>query len=405
MMLNKVCFIMKRALGPVALACTLLSASQGVVKATPLVPTSDSAVIETLPAQWGDRQAQRRQRQALARSPRDVGLAVSVARRHLALARTLGDARYAGLAQGALSAWPVRGAGIPTEVLLMRATVAQFLHDFEGAEAMLMQVTQSQPQHAQAWLTLATIRRVQGRYAQSNGACRQVIGSGQMLHGSACLAENLSLLGHNDEARAQLRRLLLMPEVLAPTGSSVRQWLMTSLAELEERAGRPSQAEQAWRAALALGPDPYVQTGYADFLLQQQRHAEVLALLQGVERTDGVMLRLSIAAHRLKVPEADGWRQDMSARLAAVNSRPGAGGVHAREQARFALEVMEQPSQALALALAQQNLAHQRETADWLLMAQAAQAQTDRSAQQQALAQLKSAQQSTGIVDARLAKL
>ncbi len=385
------------------LAAVLVGGALAGVRAEPVHPASDQTVVETLATQLGDRLTQRRLRQALAASPRDASLAVEVAQGHLALARTQGDARFAGLALGALSAWPASGSSVPVEVLMMRATVAQYLHDFDGAAALLDRVTQRSPNHAQAWLTLATIRRVQGRYAESDAACKRVGDSGQVLHASACLAENLSLTGQNDQARSRLQQLMLSPAVMRADGVAIRQWLLTTLAELEERAGQPEAARSAWARAQALGASPYVLTAYADFLLQQQQPAEALTLLQGQDKTDAVLLRLSIAAHRLASPQAKAWSREMQARLQAAASRPGSGLVHAREQARFALEVLGQPEKALSLA--RQNLSHQRETADWLLMAQVARAQTSDKAQRTALAELNRLQQGTGIVDARLADL
>lgn len=394
---------MKRWHAQPFVAAILVFGALAGARAEPVHPASDQTVVETLATQLGDRQAQRRLRQALAKSPRDAGLAVEVAKGHLELARTQGDARYAGLALGALSAWPQAGSSVPVEVLMMRATVAQYLHDFDGAAALLDRVTQRSPTHAQAWLTLATIRRVQGRYAESDAACKRVGESGQALHAGACLAENLSLTGQNDAARSRLQQLMTSPAVMGPDGAAIRQWLLTTLAELEERAGQPEAARAAWARAQALGASPYVLTAHADFLLQQQQPAEALAVLQGQDKTDAVLLRLSIAAHRLGRPQAKAWSHEMQARLQAAASRPGSGLVHAREQARFALEVLGQPEKALSLA--RQNLAHQRETADWLLMAQATQAQAGDKARRNALAELSRLQQSTGIVDARLANL
>ena len=60
---------------------------------------------------------------------------------------------------------PCRAAA-PPAVLVMRATVAQFLHDFDAAEATLKSALALQPGNAQGWLTLATLLRVRGRYAK-----------------------------------------------------------------------------------------------------------------------------------------------------------------------------------------------------------------------------------------------
>lgn len=61
---------------------------------------------------------------------------------------------------------------------------------------------------AQAWLTLATVRRVQGRHIESDAACAQVGRAGAALHAKACAAENAALRGNVEQARATFETLL-----------------------------------------------------------------------------------------------------------------------------------------------------------------------------------------------------
>lgn len=378
----------------VALACLTLTGH-----AEPWQPTSDQEVVETLPTQTSARKEEARWRQALAKSPKDATLAVVTARNYLGLARDQGDARYAGLALGALAAWPL-GRSAPTEVLVMRATVSQYLHDFDGAAALLQQALLASPDHAQAWLTLATVRRVQARLSDSDAACKELLRIGQEVHGRSCLAENQSLRGLNDEARQALGKLLSRPEVRASSGQAVQQWLLTTLAEVEERAGQGKAADKAWQQALALGVHPYVQTAFADHLLQQGRPQEVLVLLKDAPLTDAVLLRLCVAGRRLQDARTAAWTHEMQQRLSASAARPESGQVHAREQARFALEVVQQPQQALGLA--RLNLKYQRETADLLVFSQAAAAQPRVELVQAAQRELAESMRTWGMQDARL---
>src|SRR5439155_24297663 len=143
-------------------------------------------------------------------------------------------------ALAAIGAWNDDDANAPDEVLLMRATVQQYLHEFDAAAATLQRLLsrrdgQNQPQ---AWLTLATVRRVQGRYADSDSACRRVA-AGAALHGAACLAENAALRGESERARAMLNGLLATPRL----ENGTRAWLSTTLAELEQRAGRDDASD------------------------------------------------------------------------------------------------------------------------------------------------------------------
>lgn len=369
--------------------------------AAPVKPASDAEIVETLPLESAARRQQRQLRRDLSQSPRNPELALALARGHLDQARADGDARFAGLALGALSAWPP-SVQAPADIRVMQATVAQFLHDFDGARSLLLQALKVQPAHPQALITLATVHRVQGRLADSDQACQRLMAAGLGLHGAACLAENQSLRGEADAARTQFMRLLAGPQAQGAAGQGVRQWLWTSLAELEERAARPGPAETAWRKALAEGDLAYVRVGWADFLLQQGRPREVLSLLDAVPLTDAVLLRLSVAATRAADPRAAAWRDEMAERFAASTDRPEAARTHAREQAMFALWVLKKPRQALELARV--NLTLQRESVDFLVFHQAARAQNDPTLRRQALDELSRAMTQTGIRDERLSR-
>jgi tetratricopeptide (TPR) repeat protein len=342
--------------------------------ATPITPARDDEVVEVLPPVSGGRAEERRQRRLLVQQPRDPALALGVARRYLAQAHELGDPRFAGMAMAAIAGWTDE-ATMPDEVLLMRATLQQYLHDFDASAASLQRLLARQgAARPQAWLTLATVRRVQGRYADSDAACRGVAGAGAALHANACLAENASLRGDTARARAAFETLLASPRDPPAT----RAWLTTSLAELEQRAGRADAAEAAFKAALALDRDAYVTLAYADFLIEQRRPREALAVLKVEPRSDAVLLRMAIAGRQSKAPSAAADATEMRERIALANERPDAKRFHGREQAMFALWVDDAPARALELA--QGNAVAQREPLDLLVLAQAARAAGRRDA-------------------------
>ena len=345
----------------------LLVLAAGRVQASPINPSHDDEVIETLPATLGNRADERKLRRQMAAQPRDAVAAVALARRNLDQARDQGDPRFVGLALNALQAWPDPEKA-PDDVLLIQATLAQYLHEFDRSARMLEMLVRRQPRESQAWLTLATVRRVQGNYAQSDAACREMAALGPSVYAAACQAENDGLRGNNDVARASLKRLLAAPRLAAPT----RSWLLTTLAELEERAGSTAEADTVYRAALAAEADSYTTMAYADFLIFNGREAQALKLLKGQPRTDAVLLRLAIAGTRAKGPDAARDSREMRERIDLSNERPEAQTLHAREQAMFALWVDGQPAKALALA--RTNVRIQREPLDVLVLAQAARA-------------------------------
>lgn len=360
--------MLRLLLAGMACACAIAQA-----QAAPLVPSDDDQVIEMLGAAGGERAEERRLRREWAARRGDADKAVAFARRTLAQARADGDPRRAGQALAALQAWP-DPASAPDEVLLMRAVIEQHLHGFDTAAQHLELLLQRQPRHAQAWLTLATVRRVQGRYAQSDAACDGLLRSGQTLHGEACRAENAGLRGETDGARNTLQRLIATPR-LAPAD---RNWLLTTLAELESRNGRAAEAERAYRAALAAHADAYTALSYADFLLEQGRPADALRQLMNEARSDAVLLRVAIASARTRAADAPRQADALRERMRAAALRPEARLSHGREQAMFALWIDEAPQRAWQLA--RDNLRRQREPLDLLVAAHAARAVGDPSA-------------------------
>ena len=376
-----------------AVTCGLLLGLCGApLWADVVLPQSDAEVVETLPSVVGSRAEERRLRQQWAANPRDPVLAAALARRYLDQARDQGEPRFAGRALAVLQAWPDVDKA-PDEVVLMLATVQQFLHDFDGSATHLERLVARQPGHAQAWLTLATIRRVQGRYADSDKACRAMANiAAAALYAQACAAENHGLRGEFGKTRAAIRQLLATPQLPAGT----QTWLLTTLAETEARAGKNADAEMSYRAALRLQPDDYTSLSFVDFLTDGGRHAEALAVLKRMSRTDAVVLRLAMAGARLKTPDAARDAQEMRDRVTQANLRPQAQMLHAREQAMFALVVENQAERALSLA--RTNVALQREPIDVLLLAQTARA----AGQPDAVREAGRLRDDMGLKDARL---
>ena len=359
---------------------TLLIVGVAGVHAERIVPTRDDQVIEVLPGLATSRLEERRARRALAQRPTDPALAVGVARRLLARAHDDGDPRFAGQALAAISGWS--DADAPDDVLLLRADLQQYLHEFDASVQNLQRLVArpSGARVAQAWLTLATVRRVQGRYADSDAACSKLPDAASALYASACAAENAALRGEFDAARASLARLLATPGLPAST----KAWLLVTRAEMEQRAGRVEAADAAFRTSLELQSDSYTRLAYADFLIEQRRPSEALKWLAGEVRSDPVLLRLAIAGKLAKSADAARDAAEMRERITLANLRPDAKVSHGREQAMFALAV--EGDAARALALARGNVAHQREPLDLLVFAQAAKAAGDAAALQEARA-------------------
>ena len=123
----------------------------------------------------------------LANEPNNLPLALRVARGYLELGRITGDPRYSGYAEGALAPWwPLDRA--PQEVLLVRATLRQRMHQFDPALTDLAAVLNANPRNAQARLTRATVLQVQGAYEGARQECLALRHLTQELVWAACLA-------------------------------------------------------------------------------------------------------------------------------------------------------------------------------------------------------------------------
>jgi tetratricopeptide (TPR) repeat protein len=295
-------------------------------------------------------------------APADVIPAVQQA---IVLARQMADPRYLGQAQALIGAqWSSPQAS--HELLTLQATIEQSRHEFDSARQTLKQALKKPAaSHAQAWLTLASIERVQGQYAASTQACQSINEPAAQLYKQACLLETASLQGQWEQAKQGYSQLL----------SGVRQsaqqaWLMSLLAENELRAGQKAAALQLFGRSLNLDNDGYTALVLTDALLADQQAGPALAILATQPESDAVLIRKAYAYKMLKDPRFALLSSELAQRLTAAQQRGDNAG-HAREQALHALHVLGDAKAALTLA--QTNLKLQREPIDWAIAIQSAQ--------------------------------
>lgn len=360
--------------------CLFLSICVGTVCAAPYVPASDAKVLERLPFKPNDPVAREmaQMRAELQRNPKNVEIAVRLAGRYYGLVGEEGDPRYLGYAQAALAPWWEMPAP-PVEVQVLRAGLAQFRHDFAAALADLTQVVERDPRHAQARALRATIHIVQARYADARADCKALRGITSELVASGCEAMVDGLNGHAAGAYQTLSQ-----ELAADRGASTEEklWVLIRLAEMAQRLDRIESAEAHFRQALELGvSDTFLLAAYADFLLDQKRPAEVLKLLKDKTRSDTLLLRLVFAERTLNLHGAREREATLAARYAAAQMRGDT--VHQQEEARFVLQVKNDPQRALKLA--QENWKVQLEPRDARIFLEAAIAAKDVSAAQPVL--------------------
>ena len=381
-------------------ACAFLAMITAAVLASPALaapykPASDAQVLERLPFKPSDPIVRElaQMRGELQRDPRNQAVAVRLAQRYYGLVAEEGDPRYLGYAQAALAPWWDMPTP-PTDVQLVRARLRQFQHDFEGALSDLGQIIQREPQYAQARLLRAIIHIVQARYDEARTDCQALRGGAELLS-LGCEAAIDGLTGKAGPADARLQAAL---NARPAASNDEKLWLLERLAELAQVRGLPALAEERLKQALKLGnSDTFLLAAYTDLLLEQNRPAEVVALLKDKVRSDGLLLRLVFAEHSLKAPAAAEHEAALAARYAAAQLRGDT--VHQQEEARFELRTRRDPKKALALA--QENWKVQREPRDARIFLEAAIASKNAAAAQPVLDWLKA----SGIEDPTLRQL
>lgn len=354
-------------------ACALFAQAG---QAAPYTPASGSAVIERLPRRTDPAQQELGALRAqLAARPGDLALATSVARQHIATARRETDPRYFGYAQAALAPWWSQPAP-PPAVRLLRATLLQSTHHFPEAMRDLDAVVAAEPDNPQAWLTRATVQTVRGDYDAATASCARLSRITAQLISTTCIASIGAMTGR---AAASESLLDITLGRNADADPEQQVWSLTLLAEIAERRGEAALAEARYRRALALSPrDSYLLGAFADFLLDQRRGADVAAMLKDQTRIDGLLLRYALALQQMP-GSADALARadaELQARFQAAMQRGDT--VHQRERARYELHVRRDHKSALALA--RQNWAVQKESADMRILLEAAAQAGDKAA-------------------------
>jgi tetratricopeptide (TPR) repeat protein len=366
-------------------ACTavltlFMLVSMANVEAAPYVPASDNVVLERLPFKPNDPIAREMSqlRSELVRNPQNSEIAVRLAQRYYGLVAEEGDPRYLGYAQAVLAPWWEMPQP-PIDVQVLRASLAQFRHDFSGALNDLNSVLERDPRHAQARALRATIHIVQARYEQARADCTALHGVSSELIALACEAMVDGLTGKTATAYPKLNADLKATPQATP---SEKLWVQIRLAEMAQRLGQSENAEAHFKHALALHiTDTFLLAAYADFLLNEKRPAEVVAMLKDKTPSDVLLLRLVLAERALQLPTAKERESILAARYAAAQLRGDT--VHQQEEARFSLQVQHDPQKALKLA--QENWKVQREPRDARIFLEAAVAIKDPVAAQPVL--------------------
>lgn len=282
-----------------------------------------------------------------------------------------GDPRLLGRAQAVLAPWWTVEAP-PPEVRILRATLKQSFHDFEGALVDLDAMVAADPHDVQALLTRATVLFVQARYDEADAACSQLHGQVDDLVEALCAAPIRGVRGDGKGAVFGLQLLEVGYGNRIPPAR--RAWLASVQGELELWSGETKAAEASLLRALKFDPeDSYSRLLLAELRIDQGRWPEAIEVFSGRTMNDGELLMHVLALKGAAAPEYAARREELDARVAANRQRGET--LHRREESRYALRLEGDVGKALALAKA--NWAVQKEPADARVLLEAAVAAKD----------------------------
>ncbi len=381
----------------------LLLAFSVSAHAAPFTPSSDADIVERLPLA-GDPQARQLEslRKQLASRPDDRALRLDIGRRYFNLAMAQGDPRLVGYASAAIAPLASQATG-QADYWQLRGQIQQYSHEFEPALTSLARASQIDPANAEPLAWRAAIFMVQARYAEASAECGRLAPLAEPLWGIGCRAYAQAAAGALrpafDELSSSVQTALASK---TPPGAELLLWSYTRLAEMAIRLQRLDVAENYFRNALKLNViDQFLLGAYADFLLSQQRSAEVLKLLSGWERSDILLLRLALAGRAAGDSRAADWASQLRDRFQAAAQRGDR--LHEQEAARFELDIERNPARALALATT--NYAVQKEPRDAEILMRSAVAANQARAAQPALEWLRDSRHEDPALDKLAAQL
>lgn len=333
---------------------------------TPYTPASADVILQHVPASTDPRVRHFDQLRADARRhPKDIRRALTLAEAYIGYGRSTGDARYLGRAMAVITPW-MRHTPVAVPVMLVHATILQSRHFFQASRQELMSILARDPGNTQAWLTLATVAVVQGDYKTANDSCVHLAGVGGDFYGQLCTAQLRAVDGHAQQAYVLLS-LIEDPGPEAPV--AVKAYIEGLMADTSMYLDKTAEADAHFRAALQLTPgDNFLLADYGDFLLDQNRPREVIALVKDYTESDTSFLRMVYAEAALGSPNTQRDIAAMQARFAAMDRR--GSHVYRREEAGFELYLRHDP--AGALKLAEQNWTVQRAPKDMRIYLEAA---------------------------------
>ena len=276
--------------------------------------------------------------------------------------RETGDDRHLDEAWTLLE--PALESAIPdSETLITAAFVAQSRHEFDYAVKLVSKALAINGNNDQGWLLLASIQLVLGDTQSAAMACRQLRAVPPLVFLS-CNARVALASGNHQMAFARLHSVLtvagsqgLSPQMLA--------WSYSVAGDLAVAAGEGQQAVENYQRSLGLAERTQVRAALVDIFLNEGRYEDAWQTLDVDASALPLLVRRLIVARQLDRMD------DLGSVLAKVQDEFSAwiadeDWLHAREMARFYIDVVDRPD--LASHLASINATLQQEPEDLRLL-------------------------------------
>ena len=296
-------------------------------------------------------------------NPEDYYLSHELAKTYIELAKSENNVRYFGRAQAVIKPW---WDSRDSRMLLFKAAILQFNHEFSPAIEVLTQILKQEPLNFQARLMRANIYLVTGNYERSYRDCVSLSVSGAPLLSAVCAAGSSGMMLEDDEFNDLSLRLNSMLTNDNSVPNDYQAWMISVFSDLLMARGQYVAAEKILNKTLNYAPNNLqLLSLMADLFLHQQRYLEVIELLRDHKEHTSMLLRLAIAEKRLnRVKVLNEYIEELEMRFKEDALRGQR--LHLRESAYFTLYVKDDVEAAIELV--NENWQQQKEISDMRLL-------------------------------------
>ena len=271
----------------------------------------------------------------------------------LARARSSGDPRLYGQAQAMLTPW-WNDSELSGRLLLHRANIKQFNHQFQPALFDLHKFLKEDPLNLKGQLMLVSVYLVLGQFDEAARVC-QAAGQINVMIQQICTAGTLSLTGKSDKALAILQPL---EGLIQMRFRALVPYFVWTMADVYARQGRLDDAEKYYKLGLELSPNErFALAALADLWFDQNEFQKTANALKDQIQHDGLLIRLAIAQKQIGAPGLAASVAELTARFEREKLRGASR--HDREGALFQLHVLGNGNAALQLARANWRVQHE----------------------------------------------